>query len=146
MRQDAATDAPRKAKIVTDHGACAGLAPERVRFQHDSAQPFRCGKDGGRQASGPGAHHGKVIGFRRRPGIDSVRLGDLGEAWIVLDLAAVVNDRGKPPHVDAVLADQLPSFRRAGGVELEGNSVAAQLSRSSWLRGAHCSPTIRYTT
>ena len=126
VRQDAAADAPRKAKIVTDHGACAGLAADRVRFQHDSAQPFRRARDGGRQASGPGAHHGKVIGFRRWPGMDSVRLGDLGEARIVPDLAAVVDDRGKPPHVDAVLADQLLAFRRVGGVELEGDAVAAQ--------------------
>ena len=48
VRQDAAADAPRKAKIVTDHGACAGLPTDRVRFQHDSVQPFRRAGDGGR--------------------------------------------------------------------------------------------------
>jgi hypothetical protein len=48
VRQGAAADALRKAKIVADHGACAGLAADRVRFEQDGAQPFRRAGDRGR--------------------------------------------------------------------------------------------------
>ena len=44
----------------------------------------------------------------------------------MLDPAAVVDDRGEMPHVDAVLADQPLAFRGVGGVELERDAVAGQ--------------------
>jgi len=55
-----------------------------------------------------------------------VRLGDLGEARVMLDLAAVVDDRGQLPHVDVVLANQLSAFPGIGGVEVERDAVAGQ--------------------
>jgi hypothetical protein len=58
-------------------------------------------------------------------------------------LAAVVNDCGQMPHVDDVLAHQPLALLGIGAVELEGTLLRASRSRSSWLRGAHCSPTIR---
>ena len=54
-------DAGRKAEVVLDPGAGAGLPAVGARIENDDRQAFGGGVDRGREARRPGADHGDVI-------------------------------------------------------------------------------------
>jgi hypothetical protein len=63
-------DAGRKAQVVLDARAGAGLAAEGAAVQHDHAQAFGGGVHGGGQAGRAGADHGHVEQLVVLDGVD----------------------------------------------------------------------------
>ena len=143
VRQSGTADAAGKAQVVADHRAAASLPADGPGLHDQGAQTLGGAVHGGRQPGRPGAQDHQVVGLRRRPGGDPVGGRDLGVAGIVQHRAVVADHGGKPPHVDPEVTDQPPPALGAGGVELEGALLRASRSRSWWLRGDHCSPTMR---
>ncbi len=65
---------PRENPRYSDHGSLCRPGPDRLRFEHDGAQPLRRAINRGRQASGPGTDNRQVIVLRHGPGMNAVRL------------------------------------------------------------------------
>ena len=66
-------NAGRKAQIVFDARAGAGLAAERARIEHRHRQPFGGGIDRGRETGGTAADHRHVVELLDAPGWRSCR-------------------------------------------------------------------------
>ena len=71
-------DAGRKAKVIFDSRACTRLSAERSTVEHNDAQAFRGGVNGGRKPGGSRAHDSNVEEFVPRAGIEHAQAASEG--------------------------------------------------------------------
>ena len=90
--QLAARHPVRKAEIVLDPRALAGLTAGRGAFDEHRAQPLGSAVDGGGQARGSTTDHDQVVELLRRRGGQAQRVGQFGVAGFDQGVAAFGDD------------------------------------------------------
>ena len=98
-------DALRKAEIVLDLRAGAGLAADGEALDQRRLEPFRSGIDGGAQACGTGPIDGNVVFRARRIAEPAELFGDLAHGR-PLHARAVGEDADRQPRIVDALQPQ----------------------------------------
>jgi hypothetical protein len=97
LRELGARNAPREAEVVADERAGAGLAADRLAFDHEHVEPLGCRVHRRREPRRSGSHDDQVRDARPvERGLEPVGLRELGVARVSEHPAVEQHDDGMP--------------------------------------------------
>src|SRR5947209_11814678 len=117
LHQGATGDPMRKARIISDQRARAGLSARDGLFKQNRVESLRRGVHGGGQASRPGADDGELAGVYVVLDLDADRGRKIGEGRIDGDLTVVTDHDGQARAFNGGSSEQAPSIVAVARVE-----------------------------